>query len=554
MLLDELRTEEDRSEALKIRGFTDLELFCSYYFHHYCEHDFNEFHVDRFQSHDPFERKRRRVRAAPRGTAKSVFATVIEPIHAHCYGYEYFIAILSNTAPQAIAKLKDVRTELLTNKRLIDDFGIYFPVKKPGATEFVACAEIDGKIHETKFAGFGWGAEIRGIRFGTKRPSLIICDDVEHSTQVFNEEIRNKDSEHFNSVVAKIGDEKTNIDFVGTVLHRDSLLVKLMRNPAYEAKLYKSIVRWATNQELWDQWQAIYINLDDPYRKRKANEFYHHNEEALLLGTEVLWECKEPYLELMKEMVEIGKRAFMKEKQNEPLGAEDKVFEQIHWYREQEEGLYIINTDTLVPWENLVNMCKGALDPSGGQNPVKKGKLGDFASLVTGYSLPNIRYYDDDEPDTGDEDEWKKFGRLFVHDAWLSRVPPTKQIKSIFDHHKKYNYQDFGVETNMYRNLMLPNISDEKVRREQASGDIIHLKFYDIENTENKIARITNIEPKVSNGYILFNVALCQEFKNQLEEFPHADHDDGPDSLEMLWGMHTKRYKAAPLPTHLMGG
>ena len=544
-LLSELETDDEKTDAIIIRCYRDLEWFCNYYFPHYCTHEFCEFHVDYFKNHDPTQRRRRRVRAAPRGSAKSVFATVIQTIHSICYQYEHYTVLFSNTSPQVKAKLKDIRAEILTNELLQSDFGLCFPVKNPGATEFVVHAGFGEDIFKAKFSGFGWRAEVRGLRFGTKRPSSVICDDVEHSTEVFNEEIRNKDLAHYSEVISKIGDENTNQDFVGTVLHRDSLLKKLCRNPAYDSKTYKSIIQWPA-EEPWDDWRKIYTDLDNKNRKYEADIFYKKNEEALTKGVKVLWPEKEPILFLMQEMVEIGKRAFMKEKQNEPLGADDKVFETMLWYKEVPDGLHILHNDIIIPWEKLVNNCKGTLDPAGGQDPVKKGKLGDFASILTGYSLPTLTA-DDDNP----EDQ---FGRLFVHECWLSRVPPTKQIKSIFDHHERYNYQKFGVETNMYRNMMMPNIGDEKERRQKKGNTEILLEFYDIENTENKTARITNIEPKVSNGHMLFNVALSLEFKNQMEEFPHADHDDGPDTLHMLWGMHTNRYRAFAFSAPLMKG
>jgi predicted phage terminase large subunit-like protein len=135
-------------------------------------------------------------------------------------------------------------------------------------------------------------------------------------------------------------------------------------------------------------------------------------------------------------------------------------------------------------------------------------------------------------------------GRVFVHHDWTKRVAPTQFINAIFEHHEKFKYEKFGVETNLYRNLLLPNILEEQKRR-NSKGAGVKIAFYDIEQTENKIERIFRLEPKVNHGLILFNRALSETFRQQLEDFPHADHDDCPDALEMLYSMFKKQYRAS---------
>ena len=62
------------------------------------------------------------------------------------------------------------------------------------------------------------------------------------------------------------------------------------------------------------------------------------------------------------------------------------------------------------------------------------------------------------------------------------------------------------------------------------------------------------IEPKVTHGWILFNRALSPEFQSQLEDYPHSDHDDCPDALEMLWRLTNGAFHASPLSVDVMGG
>jgi len=534
-----LLKEEKKREAkywLWLRCATDKELFARYYFAHYCQYPFNELHHDQFTAHGFGERKIRCARAAPRGSAKSTVEALIEPLHDVCYGLEKFIVIFSETDDQANQKLKDIRTEVLTNTRLIDDFGIGFANKRTGETQFtVYCRD-----HSCLFAGFGSGTEVRGIRFGASRPSKIIVDDGENSTEVLNEALRVKKEDWMFQVVSKLGDTQTNIKVVGTILHPESLLAKLIKNPAYTGKIYKSVISWSSREDLWQQWQKIYTNLDDAERVERSEAFYKSNEKEMLKGTKVLWPEKEDYLYLMKEMIETGRRAFFKEKQNEPIGGESVLFENIHWYHETPKGLLIESNGIVIPWDNLKDSngrwlnAYGALDPATGQTKASASRLGDYSSLVSGLAVavPGREY---------------KL-RLFVHADKTNRSGPSKWIRSIFEHNEEYEYQKFAIETNLYRDLLLPNVEAERKVFQKEIKKEVHLPIYDVVNVDNKEKRIHTLEPKVQHGWILFNRSLSQTAMGQLQSFPTPQgHDDFPDALEMLWNLVNNRYKAGGL-------
>jgi predicted phage terminase large subunit-like protein len=523
-LLQNLQNDYDAfMEALIHRCATDIQLFAITFFPHYCRHAFNRFHRDTFAQYKFGERAIRRASAAPRGYAKSTNKVLIKPIHDVCYRLEKFIVIISNTDAQAVQKVKDIQSEFIGNDDLISAFGNFIPSRKIGSTDFVA----HNADHPCRILALGSGTEMRGIRFGDVRPTKIILDDIEHSEEVESEMLREKQLNWYNDVISKIGDEQTNIELVGTVLHRESLLVKLINNPRYQSAEYRAIESWSQRKDLWDKWKGIYCNLDDGDRIINAKAYFMQNEAEMLKGTEVLWPEKEPYYALQEEIIETGIRSFMKEKQNSPMSDEEKVFapENIWWYQEQEKGLFIEKTNTLIPWNMLT--AYGTIDPSTGQRKVTSNKKPDFTSILSGYA--------------------DQRNRLFVHEAYLKRVAPSVFIREIFDLHARLNYFKFGVETNLFRELLLDNILKERKRIEQELKKMIQIKFYEIYLTENKEKRIYSIEPKVAHGLILFNRNLSQEFMNQLYDFPKGTHDDGPDSLEMLWGLVNNKYKVGAL-------
>lgn len=528
--LTRLQTDEERRLYLVHRCATDIELFARLFFPHYCSKPFNVYHKEIFKSFKWRERNVRRVRAAPRGAAKSTLTTLVKPIHDLCYGLEKFIVIISATSPLANKKLKNIRAEINFNRGLQSYFGVHFPGGKAGESEFLA----GSRYGQTYFVATGKGTAVRGISFGEARPTKFVCDDVEIPEEVLNEGVRRKTEDWYFEDVSKAGTAGvTNFDFVGTVLHKEGLLKKILANPRYDSlPPYKAIISWSEREDLWEKWREIYNNIDNVNRMTDAMAFFKANESEMLRGTEVMWPENEDYYAHMIDLVEVGKRSFFKEKQNDPQGSNDTIFEKFHWYREEKDGFRIESNGALIPWKGLFPLA--AIDPSTGQQKPKQGKLSDFTVISAGYK--DLK------------------GRLFVHWDFTKRVPPSRFISEIFNVWDKYKTEQFAVETNLYRNLLLPNIIEERKRREREKGGSMKITFYDVEQTENKHERIFRLEPKVNHGFILFNRALGREFMQMFEDFPFADHDDSPDCVEIMWNLVNNRYKPAALEFGVMSG
>ncbi len=79
---------------------------------------------------------------------------------------------------------------------------------------------------------------------------------------------------------------------------------------------------------------------------------------------------------------------------------------------------------------------------------------------------------------------------------------------------------------------------DNLTRRAQTAG--VHFNKRPINSQTNKQARIEGLETLVTQGQIV----LSRRHKillEQLRQFPHGKHDDGPDALEMA--IKAARYK-----------
>lgn len=522
-------------EAIRARCEFDVETFADLFFSHYAKYPYNQFHRDCFEDYKEHRRGVRACDGAPREYAKSTLKALIKPIHDICYGLEKYIIFISATKPQSLQKLKDIRREIFNNDFLVDVYGIHFPNRRAGAESF----EVNSENGAVLLQAVGAGTEVRGVRFGESRPTKIVLDDAEDSEEVLNEELREKKMDWFYEVISNLGSRDTNIEVVGTVLHRESLIMRLKKNPAYHSRIYQAVISWSERQDLWQTWKRIYNDLDNSKRMDEADKFFRENEKEMLKGTQVLWPEKEPYYDLMKQLEEKGKRAFFKEKQNAPLSAAEALFDNLHWYYEDHKrnGIVIEKTKVFIPYEELY--AYGGIDPATGKTKSKgKAKL-DFTCALGAYKTLH--------------------GRLLVHRDYTKKVKPTIYIRQIFEMYDEMKFEKFVIEENLYRGLLTENIGRERKELEQERKKAgvkdwqIKVPFYEIENREKKEERIFTLEPKINNGWILFNRALSAEFVNQVEDFPNADHDDGPDVLEMLWGLVNNRYKPQPVSVDVMG-
>ena len=82
---------------------------------------------------------------------------------------------------------------------------------------------------------------MRGTKFNSWRPSLVLLDDIEGEENVYTPEQRDKLHNWLLSVLIPALDPlNTRIRFVGTVLHEDSLLNKMLKNPEWNPAIFRA--------------------------------------------------------------------------------------------------------------------------------------------------------------------------------------------------------------------------------------------------------------------------------------------------------------------------
>ena len=174
--------------------------------------------------------------AAPREHAKSTAITFSYVLAELMFRTAEFPVLISKTYTIAVEFVRTIKDTLLTNEKIQRTFK-FKRLIKDSENDFIAEFE-DG--HQIRVMGAGMDQPIRGLKWGSKRPDLIMLDDVEDDEEVLSDERREKALNKFLSAIVPAGSSKTRYRMVGTVLHVDSLLENILNDPTWTTRRYEA--------------------------------------------------------------------------------------------------------------------------------------------------------------------------------------------------------------------------------------------------------------------------------------------------------------------------
>jgi len=297
-----------------------MEFFAQHYLAHYMPYPSAQFHWELFQMVQQEKIGKRIAIAAPRGHAKSTILSLIFPLWCIIAEKKCFIIIVSDTISQAVLHLSAIINELEQNEKLREDFGNLVGKEKWTEAEILTTNGI-------RTVAKGTGSKLRGLRNFAVRPDLIICDDLENDELVSTLEQRKKIYRWFTRALINTMDSEGDIVVIGTIIHYDSLLTKLLKKSGWESRIYRAIQDDRT--PLWpDKWDL-----------------------------QILQQRKQ----------EIGTLAFNCEYMNNPADPDTQIF-QPQWFRFYQPG----------DIENLDLSIYGALDPALSQH-----ERADYSAFIT---------------------------------------------------------------------------------------------------------------------------------------------------------------------------
>lgn len=473
------------------RAYKDLEFFARTYFPHYVKHDNAVLHDFLYQrlpeivdngigDHEAI--------AAPRGNAKSTLVTQIFVIWCLVTNRKKYPVIIMDALDQALPMLEAIKAELAFNPRLIMDY--------PAATGQGRVWQVGTIVtaNDAKVQVFGSGKRMRGLRHGPHRPDLAIGDDLENDENVRSPEQRDKLESWLKKTVLSLGaaDDSMDVVVIGTILHYDSVLARLIKNPLWKSRKFKAVIEWPHRMDLWDKWEELLLNEGE----ESASAFYIERKTEMEAGGIVSWPAAQPLYKLMVKRARDGRPAFDSEQQNDPISGDDAPF-----------------ANCIQFWVNRLAEWRffGACDPSLG----KQGASRDPSALLVGGFSRNT-------------------GILDVVEAQIKKRLPDKIIEDVIELHKEYRCVLWVVETVQFQEFF----KTELVKRSALKG--IPVPARGINPSTDKLLRIETLQPHMANGLIRLHPSQ-NALIDQLRHFPKADHDDGPDALHMLWMAATTR-------------
>ena len=468
---------------------TSLEKFAKTYFPTVFTSTFSPLHKEVFASAEEMilRRKRRKnfyVRAAPRGHGKSQVISFLLIIWCVVYKYKRNILLISDTLDQARGFIAAIKTEFEENELLKADFGNLVSEEKWAQDKIIT-------LNKVQVYGRGAGQKLRGNKYGSIRPDLVIVDDLENDESVETEQQRKKLFNWFMKALIPVGSPSTDYIFIGTVLHYESLLQKLLTAPTFsmwDRKRYQAVQHFS-DSPLWDDWEQIMLDEHNPNAGEDAYNFYLEHRDEMLDGVKCLWPESGPdYYENMMELRVSDSSSFNSEYMNEPIDPSNAEFlpEWFDYYYELPE---------------IVDVY-GACDPSLGK------QKSDRAAIIWAGKDKN--------------------GYLYILEVTMGRFKPDRLIDLIIAGSMKYQsrLRSVVIETVQFQAMF----KDELCKRGLNAG--IQIPVEEFNSKVEKQLRLRGLIPRIKNKYIKFRkdqTVLINEFLR----FPKAS-DDGMDAVNMI--------------------
>ncbi len=271
--------------------------------------------------------------------------------------------------------------------------------------------------------------------------------------------------------------------------------MQLHATAGWTSRRFAAIESWPERLDLWHQWEQRYTGLDNANRKGDARAFYDANAAAMNAGAAVLWPDEEDLYTLMCMRVESGRTAFEREKQNQPVNPDlcefpEEYFDEAIWFEQW-------------PRDPIVTVI--ALDPSKGAD----ARRGDYSAFV----LVAV----------------DRAGVIYV-EADLARRPTPRIVEDGIELCLRWQPSTLGIEANQFQELLAADF-----QRAAAARGMFALAIEPLENHAPKAVRVRKLGPHLSARRLRFKADShgTRLLVDQLREFPLAEHDDGPDALEM---------------------
>lgn len=424
--------------------------------------------------------------AAPRGFAKSTAITHVYLLSALLFREREFALIVSDTEGQAVMFLQDIKNEILNNEAVVELFKPLRDVDgkvvllKDTETDIIVQFE-DG--HKFRIVCRGANQRVRGLKWGHKRPDLIICDDLENDEIVLNKDRRAKFKRWFNGALLPCRSDNGIVRVVGTILHMDSMLENLMPNRQLaNIRRQKEIII-----EPLKEWTKVKLAwLSARYRAHSAD--YEHLLWPEKKNVDELRSIRQGYIQ--QGIPEVYAQEYL----NVPLDDSFTYFRRQDFkaLNPEQKG------DGLVKWYCTVDFA------------VSEEQRADY----TVFLIAAV-------------DAW---GHLQVRQVIRERMDARDVVDLMLRLQHFYKFEWLGVEEGVIKKSIWPFL------QEQIRSMDIYPNFYMLKPHTDKETRARAIQGRMRAGTCLFDkdADWYQDFEDELVRFPRDKHDDQVDAFAYM--------------------
>lgn len=444
--------------------------------------------------------------AAPRGHAKSTAVSLVFTLASVLFRESRFVIIVSNTEDIAQKFVETIKSIIELNMDLRQLFGVKgFDLYTK--TDIIVRME-DG--HTFRIMAKGSGQRVRGTNWDFYRPDLIIGDDLENDEMVMNDERREDFRRWFIETLLPIRGPNGRVRVVGTILHLDSLLARLVPLEGDRGTVEdENGLRFTFAPPKPGDLKAGRMFKGVLYKSHIGD---HPNDPKK--DSDFLWPARftrQKYLEEYQNAVDIGHpESYAQEYLNRPL----------------DPSLAFFRKSDLTPMlkedhDAIATGRRPLLYYAGGDLAITEKERGDYtAFIVVGIDSDGIMY---------------------VLDVIRARFDGRQIVKEIIGIQRRYNLQWFALEQEKTMKSIMPFLREEMLKPERPVVNVIPI----IPHTDKR-ARATSMQGRMRIGAVKFNKSAdwWPTLESELLQFDRGKHDDQVDALSCI-GIALQKLSAA---------
>jgi len=401
---------------------------------------------------------------APRGHAKSSIVGGVYPLfHIMNDSGAKLIVLVSRTQDHAIKLLGTIKDTIEYSETFRQIYGYWgqHSAKQWSKTEI----ELkDGSMIICK----GTGQQLRGIKVGSQRPTLIIVDDPEDENNTKTAEAMEQNLRWLlQSAVPSLDPQKGKIIVIGTPQHQRCLVEILKQMEGWVNMHFSPDLD--NKKALWEEWQPI-----------------------------------NKLLQKKKELESIGRSSvFYREYMCQIVGDEDQLFQQsyiqYHNYTlkiDNADNHYLTDGEKEIP----VNVFMG-VDPASSVR-----KTADYSVIM---------------PVAVDENN-----NRYILQYYRQRATPMQLAESIIEYFKLFKPVKVRVESVGYQEML------REYLRQRCDEEKIFISGLEIKENPrtSKSSRLETMQPYFAQKK-MFMLKSMEELKDELLLYPRGKHDDLLDGL-----------------------